>query len=147
MTDFGAFALSPNIGVIVSAMISPIWATSILQLCTISLLSGLAGSAIGGGVDGYKDIQGFMRVLAISKKDSLAATTGITTIATLISAVQSMLFKTHYVLSRFTLPANILEIAIQAAQYEMNAVLHVSKFYSAQHSFSTRHDHSKRQKG
>ena len=96
------------------------------------MLSGLAGSAIGGGIDGYKDIQSFMRVLTISKKDSLATTSGITIAATLTSSVQAMLFKAHYILSRFTLPGNVLDIAMQAAQTEMNIVQNVSQQQAAQ---------------
>ena len=114
-----------NVVLIISVMTSVFWASSIFKLCALTLLSGLAGSAVGGGIDGYQDVQPFMRVLEITKKDSFAAKTGITLSAILMSSILAVLQNTHYFVSRFTLPGNVLAIVMQAAQAVISAINHV----------------------
>lgn len=103
-----------------------LWVASFVSLCTISLMSGLAGSAVGGAIDGFQDVQPFLRVCNINKKSNIAYDTGMIIAAALISAVQSILFKTHYLLSRFVLPGNVLQLVMEAAKNEASVVNHVS---------------------
>ena len=51
----------------------------------------------------------------------------LTTSAILMSSVQAIFQRTHYCVRRFTLPGNVLEITMQAAQSEMSAVSHVKQ--------------------
>lgn len=116
-----------NIGLIMSMISSPLWATAMIPFCATTVLSGLAGSLIGGAVDGYRDVQPFLRVIEINEKDSIAAKCGITASAMLMSSIAAVIQKTHYCISRFTLPGNVLELAMQAAMSEASAISRVER--------------------
>ncbi len=108
-------------GLILSVITSPFWAKTVLQALTMCFLSCFAGAAVGGAIDGYKDTGPHRRLFTTHKPkrfENYFVAVSVTMVGTLFSAVQALMLKTHAVLSRFTLPDNVLEIAMQAEQHE-----------------------------
>ena len=101
-----------------SILAAPYYAASLLGYLTICVGSVAMGGALGGAMDGVRDIRHFRQVTAAHGDAHCQSDIGLSILALFISGMASLIGKDRLVIDLLTLPSDVLEISIAAKQRE-----------------------------